>query len=108
MLEPQSNVLFFVLVVGFVALAWWMVATNRMAFRLLAGGLAFLPAMIFGVLAVNKYYGYYPTWSAAIADLSGQGVSAPSRLPRTNLAPARGPATLDGSSVYLRVAQQAG
>ena len=43
MLEPQSNVLFFVLVVIFIALAWWMVATKHLLFRLLAGGLAFPP-----------------------------------------------------------------
>jgi hypothetical protein len=72
-LEPQSNVLFFLLMVMFVALAWWMVSTRRLAVRLLAGGLAFLPAMVFGVMAVNRYYGYYSTWSSALADLTNQG-----------------------------------
>ena len=109
MLEPQSNVLFFVLVVIFIALAWWMVATKHLVFRLLAGGLAFLPAMTFGVMAVNKYYGYYPTWSAAFADITGQGVNAPSHLPQTRLAAGRpGDATQRGSSAYLKSAQQSG
>ena len=109
MLEPQSNVLFFVLVVIFIALAWWMVATKHLVFRLLAGGLAFLPAMTFGVMAVNKYYGYYPTWSAAFADITGQGVHAPSHLPQTRLAAGRpGDATQRGSSAYLKSAQQSG
>ena len=107
-LEPQSNVLFFLLLVMFAALAWWMVRTRRLALRLLAGGLAFLPAMAFGVMAVNKYYGYYSTWSSAMADLTNQGVKAPSQLPKTNLDPGRGPATLDGSRSYLQQAQRWG
>ncbi len=106
-LEPQSNVLFFLLAVTFIGFAWWMVTTRHLALRLLAGGLAFLPAMLFGVMAVNKYYGYYPTWSAALADLTNQGVRAPSRLP-ANLGPGRGPATLDGSNGYVQQAQRTG
>jgi Putative esterase len=107
-LEPQSNVLFFLLLLMFVALAWWMVRTRRLAVRLLAGCLAFLPAMLFGVMAVNKYYGYYSTWSSAMADLTNQGVKAPSQLPNANLDPGRGPATLDGSRSYLQQAQRWG
>ena len=109
MLQPQSNVLFFLLVVVFVALAWWMVATRHLVLRLLAGGLAFLPAMIFGVMAVNKYYGYYPTWSAAWADITNQGVSAPSQLPQARLAACRHRgATPAGSGAYLNSARQGG
>jgi enterochelin esterase-like enzyme len=107
-LEPQSNVLFFLLLVMFVALAWWMVRTRLLAVRLLAGLLAFLPAMAFGVMAVNKYYGYYSTWGSAMADLTNQGVKAPSQLPKTNLDPGRGSATLDGSRAYLQQAQRWG
>jgi enterochelin esterase-like enzyme len=107
-LEPQSNVPLFLLLAMFVALAWWMVRTRRLAVRLLAGVLAFLPAMIFGVMAVNKYYGYYSTWSSAMADLTNQGVKAPSQLPKANLDPGRGPATLDGSRSYLQQAQRWG
>ena len=43
------------------------VSSNGLAFA------AFLPAMAFGVLAVNKYYGYYQTWGAAINDFTNQG-----------------------------------
>ena len=108
MLEPQSTALFLILVVAFTAFTWWMVTTKYVIFRLLAGCLAFLPAMTFGVLAVNKYYDYYPTWSSAIADLTNQGVTAPSQVPLTKLASGRGPATLDGSKAYLQEAQQIG
>lgn len=37
-LQPQSNVLFFLLVLIFIALAWWMVTTKHLVFRLLVGG----------------------------------------------------------------------
>ena len=72
MLEPQSTVLFVLLILIFGALMWWTLATRQPALRLLAAGLAFLPAMMFGVAAVNKYYGYYQTWGAAVADLDSQ------------------------------------
>jgi enterochelin esterase-like enzyme len=84
-----------------------MVTTRHLALRLVAGLLAFLPAMLFGVMAVNKYYGYYPTWSSALADLANQGVKAPSRLP-SNLAPGQGPDTLAGTNSYLQQAQRTG
>ena len=108
MLEPQSTALFLILVVAFIAFTWWMVTVKYLVFRLLAGCLAFLPAMAFGVLAVNKYYDYYPTWGSAIADLTNQGITAPSQVPLTKLAPGQGPATLDGSKVYLQEAQRIG
>jgi enterochelin esterase-like enzyme len=107
-LQPQSDALFLILVVIFAGLTWWMVATKHLVFRLLAACLAFLPAMTFGVMAVNKYFGYYQTWGSAISDLTGQGVSAPSRLPQTKLARGQKAATLDGSNSYLRQAQQSG
>jgi hypothetical protein len=34
---------------------------RQVAFRVLAACLAFVPAMLFGVAAVNKYYDYYQT-----------------------------------------------
>ncbi|MEP7025874.1 MAG: alpha/beta hydrolase-fold protein [Actinomycetota bacterium] len=58
---------------AFAAAIWRALAARRMAFRLLAAGLAFLPAMLFGVAAVNKYYDYYQTWGAAFGDLTNQG-----------------------------------
>jgi enterochelin esterase-like enzyme len=63
----------------FVGLAWWMVVAKQVVFRVLAACLAFVPAMLFGVAAVNKYYDYYQTWGAAVADFTGQsGGQAPS------------------------------
>jgi len=62
MLEPQSTVLFALLVVMFGALMWRIVVGRRIVLRVLAAGLAFVTAMLFGVLGVNRYYGYYQTW----------------------------------------------
>ncbi|HEY2263806.1 MAG TPA: hypothetical protein VGI96_14365 [Streptosporangiaceae bacterium] len=36
-----------------------MALTRQLVFRVLAACLAFLPAMVFGVAAVNKFYDYY-------------------------------------------------
>jgi enterochelin esterase-like enzyme len=77
LLEPQSTLFFLVLIAAFVALLWWMSVAKHLVFRILAGCLAFIPAMMFGVAAVNKYYDYYPTWGSAIADLTNQNLSAP-------------------------------
>lgn len=63
MLEPQSTVLFVLLIALFGMLMWRTLAARRAAFRVLAACLAFVPAMVFGVLGVNKYYGYYQTWA---------------------------------------------
>jgi enterochelin esterase-like enzyme len=83
-LEPQSTALFLVLMLVFVALVWWMVAARQVVFRVLAACLAFVPAMLFGVAAVNKYYDYYQTWGAVIADLSNQGTNQSPVLPTTD------------------------
>jgi enterochelin esterase-like enzyme len=78
-LEPQSTALFLVCMLAFAGFAWWMVVAKQVVFRVLAACLAFVPAMMFGVAAVNKYYDYYQTWGAAIADFTGQsGGQAPS------------------------------
>jgi enterochelin esterase-like enzyme len=75
-LEPQSIVFFLVLVVMFVGLVWWMLTAKRLAIRVLAAFLAFLPAMTFGIAAVNRYYDYYQNWGSAVADLTNQGAPA--------------------------------
>jgi enterochelin esterase-like enzyme len=75
-LEPQSTVFFLLLMVTFGALLCWVVVARQPVFRVLAACLAFIPAMMFGVAAVNKYYDYYQNWGAAIADLTNQGVQA--------------------------------
>src|SRR6202051_3340573 len=108
MLEPQSTALFILLMVIFGALMWAAIFTRHTAFRILAAGLAFMPAMMFGVLAVNRYYGYYQSWDAGLADLTSRGVSAASQVPELRLTSASGSGTLDGSRVHLRLAQQRG
>jgi hypothetical protein len=73
LLEPQSTLLFLILITIFGALACWLVVAKQLVFRVLAACLAFLPAVAFGVAAVNKYYDYYQTWGAAFSDVTGQG-----------------------------------
>src|SRR5271157_2713638 len=116
MLEPQSTALFVLLVVIFGGLMWATIFARRTAFRVMAACLAFMPAMLFGVLAVNKYYGYYQTWGAVLADMTNQSVSAASRVPDITLASGSRSGTqsgtqsgtLDGSHTDLRLAQQQG
>ena len=108
MLEPESPALFALLIAIFGVLMWRMLATRRSAFRVLAACLAFVPAMAFGVLAVNKYYGYYQTWGAMAADLTQQGPSAASGVPDVELAADSRSGTLDGSRSHLKAAQRQG
>lgn len=77
MLEPQGTLFFLLLMVAFGALVVWVVLTRQVVFRVLAACLAFIPAMVFGIAAVNKYYDYYQTWGAMFSDLSGQAQSIP-------------------------------
>lgn len=77
MLEPQGTLFFLLLMGAFAGLLVWLVLTKQVVFRVLAACLAFIPAMVFGIAAVNKYYDYYQTWSALINDLSGQTSSIP-------------------------------
>jgi len=108
MLEPQSTALFVLLVVVFGALTWRIAVARKVVFRVLAACLAFVAAMAFGVLAVNKYYGYYQTWSAMIADVTQQGVAAASGVPHVNPASGSKSGTLDGNRDVFKVAQQQG
>ena len=73
MLEPQSTALFILLMAAFCGLLAWVALTKQTVFRVLAASLAFIPAMLFGVAAVNKYYNYYQTWGSISADLGAQG-----------------------------------
>jgi enterochelin esterase-like enzyme len=108
MLEPQSTVLFALLVVMFGVLVWRIMAGRRIIFRVLAACLAFVIAMVFGILAVNRYYDYYQTWSAMLADLTHQDVGAVSGVPDIKLESGAQPGTLDGSRGHLELAQQHG
>ena len=104
MLEPQSTALFLLLMVVFCALVCWMALARQPVLRVFAGCLAFVPAMLFGVAAVNKYYDYYQTWTAAAADLGGQGTSQVAAAPAVNGASARQVSALLGAKVNLKVA----
>src|SRR5271169_6345907 len=66
-LEPQGTGLFLLLILAFAALLFWVAVSKQVVFRVFAACLAFIPAMAFGIAAVNKYYDYYPTWGAMFA-----------------------------------------
>ena len=104
MLEPQSTALFILLMVVFCALVGWMALARQLVFRVLAACLAFIPAMLFGVAAVNKYYDYYQTWGAAASDLGGQGSSQVATATSVNRASAAQISAILGSKVNIRAA----
>ncbi len=108
MLQPQSTAFFLLLMVAFAALICWLVLTRHLVIRVLAACLAFIPALTFGIAAVNKYYDYYQSWSSAITDVTGQGVSGggPSVL---HVARAdAGISELLGGDVYTKLARAHG
>jgi enterochelin esterase-like enzyme len=76
-LEPQGTLFLIFLVLAFGGLITWVALANQVVFRVIAACLAFIPAMAFGIFAVNKYYDYYQTWGALYSDLSGQSTSIP-------------------------------
>ena len=71
MFEPQGTGFFLLLIVAFAALLLWVALAQQVVFRVFAACLAFIPAMAFGIAAVNKFYDYYPTWTAMFDDLRG-------------------------------------
>ena len=75
MFEPQGTGFFLLLMVVFGALIVWVAVAKQVVFRVLAACLAFLPAMVFGIASVNKFYDYYQTWGGMVSDLTGQGAS---------------------------------
>ena len=76
MFGPQGTGFFLLLLVVFGGLLIWVALARQLVFRVFAGCLAFLPAMVFGVAAVNKFYDYYQTWGGMVNDLTGQGASS--------------------------------
>ncbi|HET7013316.1 MAG TPA: alpha/beta hydrolase-fold protein [Streptosporangiaceae bacterium] len=72
--EPQSTAFFVLLMMVFAALMCWLVLTKHLVLRVLAACLAFVPAVVFGAAAVNKYYDYYQSWNSAITDFTSQDV----------------------------------
>lgn len=111
MLEPQSWVLFALLLVLFGVLIWRIVVARHLAVKIVAACVAFVMATSFGVLAVNKYFGYYSTWGAAAADFSNQApnsgpqISQSSLLSGNTLGKNR---VFNQRAVYLRLALQQG
>jgi enterochelin esterase-like enzyme len=73
---PQGTGFFLLLIVVFGGLLVWVALARQLVFRVFAACLAFLPAMVFGIAAVNKFYDYYQTWGGMINDLTGQGASS--------------------------------
>ena len=108
-MEPQSTTFFLLLIVVFGALMWWLVVAKQLVFRILAACLAFIPAMMFGVAAVNKYYDYYQNWSAAFTDLTGSNVQQP-EVPTVTKIQGAGVhfSTFLGNQIDLAVAAQVG
>src|ERR1700727_3958536 len=82
MFEPQGIAFFVLLLLIFAGLLVWLAVTKQIAFRVLAACLAFIPAMLFGVAAVNRYYNYYQRGSSIKADFTNQGVAAQPQVPR--------------------------
>ena len=76
MFEPQGTGFFLLLMVVFGALIVWVAVAKQVVFRVLAACLAFLPAVVFGIASVNKFYDYYQTWGGMVSDLTGQGASS--------------------------------
>jgi enterochelin esterase-like enzyme len=76
-LEPQGTLFFLLLLAAFGGLITWLVMAGHVAFRVVAACLSFVPAMVFGIAVVNKYYDYYQTWGAMVSDLSGQSAAVP-------------------------------
>jgi len=104
--EPQSTAFFVLLLVIFGALICWLVLAKHLVFRILAACLAFIPAVVFGIAAVNKYYDYYQNWASAIADFSNQGGQV--GLLSDSPASAAGVAVVLRSTVYTKLARQGG
>ena len=95
---PQSTVFFLLLIIVFGGLMWWMAVAKQLVFRILAACLAFIPAMAFGVAAVNKYYDYYQNWNSAITDFTGQGNQA-AEVPTTDTGSGASFSSFLGSSI---------
>jgi enterochelin esterase-like enzyme len=74
--EPQGTGFFLLLIVVFGALIVWVALAKQVVFRVLAACLAFIPAMVFGIASVNKFYDYYQTWGGMVSDLTGQGANS--------------------------------
>jgi enterochelin esterase-like enzyme len=105
--EPQSTDFFLILMAAFGLLVWWLVTARQLVFRILAACLAFIPAVMFGVAAVNKYYDYYQSWGAAVSDLNSQRAPA-APAPDVNDRPGVRFGTFLGQTIDTGLAAQQG
>jgi enterochelin esterase-like enzyme len=110
MLEPQSTFLFLLLIVAFAALMWWMIRTRRIVLRVVAAFVAFIMAVQFGVMAVNRYFDYYQTWGAAFADLTNAppATKGPGSIPVSAVVKDQYHGLLYGHTIFAALAQQQG
>ena len=107
MLEPQSTLFFVLLLAMFAGLVWWLIKAKHIAVRVAAALLAFVPAMMFGVAAVNRYYDYYQTWGSAAADLTTHGVPA-NTVTAGESGTATGFSALVGNHINMAIASRYG
>jgi Putative esterase len=106
--QPDSGAVVIVLMAVFAGLICCVMRARHLAVRLAAAVLAFAPAGLSGVAAVNMYYGYYRTWSAVAADFSGGGLGAFPALPGLGAGPAARPGAVLGRTVSPRTAAARG
>jgi enterochelin esterase-like enzyme len=78
---PQGIVVFALLVLLFAGALYWLVQVRHVALKIVAGVMAFPPAMMFGVALVNNFYGYYDSWDDAWRDLTNQAPASVARVP---------------------------
>ena len=78
---PQGFVVFAVFVLLFAGALYWLVRVRHTALKVVAGAMAFPPAMMFGVALVNNFYGYYESWDDAWRDLTNQAPASVARVP---------------------------
>jgi len=108
MFQPDSGALVIMLMMVFAGLICCVIRARRLAVRLGAAVLAFVPAGLSGVAAVNMYYGYYRTWSAVAADFSGGGIGSYPALPDLGAGSAARLAAVLGRTVSLQAAATRG
>jgi hypothetical protein len=69
---PQSILLLVLLVTGFAGLAYVLARPGMLTLRIGAGVLSFVVAAVFGTACVNRFYGYYQSWTDLFNDVAGQ------------------------------------
>lgn len=68
---PASPVLFVALLMACVGMLVVIARARRWVLASLCGLIVIVLAMLAGIVEVNRYYGYYHSWSALLQDLSG-------------------------------------